>query len=468
MKIAIGGIRHETSTFSPFQTDFEDFRLISGCSFLPSEILTLSKELDVELIPLVSAYALPGGMVTSRAYRDLCSIFFEAFDSHGPYDGVCLLLHGAMTVEDLGSGDNELLRQIRLRIPKTTPIACSLDLHANLHPSLASHANIICGYRTAPHTDVISTWCRTLEILVTVIKSNKIAKTTIKSVPVLLPGEKVVTASEPANSLYQSLAEHDHRDGILCASIFVGFAWADVPYAGMSVAVSAFDHCSNADAVGQTLSQTIWDKRSEFAYEVEALLPNASLNRAIALKGRTFISDSGDNITAGAPGHSTIMLEYLVEMQLPSLVAPIVSPDIVEMCKGRKSGSDILIPLQCVTQPSGIRSLNLQGKIVRIISTDNNDYVIINLGQVKIIFCKNREAFIRIAQFELLGINLAEEPLVVVKLGYLFPELKQFADNSILALSPGPSALDLTLFEYKKLSGPRYPLKNFEWDGDTC
>ena len=54
--------------------------------------------------------------------------------------------------------------------------------------------------------------------------------------------------------------------------------------------------------------------------------------------------------------------------------------------------------------------------------------------------------------------------IVVVKLGYLFQELKPFADREIFALSDGASCVEIEKLNLKKIIRPMYPLDEFEWE----
>ena len=85
MKIASGGVQHETNTFSDTPTTLADFQRDSGCGpdFSGGEILEQrftdtgtihggylagAAEADVELHPLLSARAQPAGRVEQAAY----------------------------------------------------------------------------------------------------------------------------------------------------------------------------------------------------------------------------------------------------------------------------------------------------------------------------------------------------------------------------------------------------------------
>ena len=91
--------------------------------------------------------------------------------SKGGFDGIMLDLHGAMVTESLEDGEGELLRRIRA-IDPNTPIAVSLDMHANLYDAIVDNATIVTGYRTYPHIDTYETAKRAGEILLRAIRGE--------------------------------------------------------------------------------------------------------------------------------------------------------------------------------------------------------------------------------------------------------------------------------------------------------
>ena len=89
----------------------------------------------------------------------------------GGYDGIMLDLHGAMVTESVEDGEGELLRRIRA-IDPTTPIAVSLDMHANLYDAIIDNATVVTGYRTYPHIDTYDTAKRAGEILLQAMRGE--------------------------------------------------------------------------------------------------------------------------------------------------------------------------------------------------------------------------------------------------------------------------------------------------------
>ena len=61
-------------------------------------------------------------------------------------------------------------------------------------------------------------------------------------------------------------------------------------------------------------------------------------------------------------------------------------------------------------------------------------------------------------------IDPLEHKAVVVKLGYLFPELRDSAPRAIMALSPGFTDLRLEVLPYQRVQRPIFPLdRGMEW-----
>ena len=56
------------------------------------------------------------------------------------------------------------------------------------------------------------------------------------------------------------------------------------------------------------------------------------------------------------------------------------------------------------------------------------------------------------------------QKIVVVKQGYLFPDLADHAPCAVMALSPGATNLNLRELSYRNLSRPIFPLdEDFPW-----
>jgi microcystin degradation protein MlrC len=174
LRIAFARVSQETNALSPVLTtlaDFERTHLVSGeallaaCSaggveapgFLRSAELTgfvrasrAARGVEVECVPILSAWAIPGGPLSREAFDALAGRLAEGLRAAGPLDGVLLCLHGAMGVVGLRDPDSALVRVVRERVGPGVPVAVTHDLHANLTRARVELADILVAYDTNP------------------------------------------------------------------------------------------------------------------------------------------------------------------------------------------------------------------------------------------------------------------------------------------------------------------------------
>ncbi|NBK25284.1 MAG: microcystin LR degradation protein MlrC, partial [Spirochaetia bacterium] len=77
---------------------------------------------------------------------------------------------------------------------------------------------------------------------------------------------------------------------------------------------------------------------------------------------------------------------------------------------------------------------------------------------VDVILTANRCALVRPRIFEKLGLDINSYRFVVVKLGYLYPELAEVSERTILALTKGTSTERLQDMDLKRITRPVFPL----------
>src|SRR5579872_1410495 len=136
MRIAVGGIGHETNTFSTLTTGLSDFFVRRGEECVQGEFWNPYREQGIELAPTLIAGAAPHGPVERAAYLQSKTELLERLEHAQPVDGVYLSLHGAMEVEEIGDGEGDLATAVRALVGSDVPIAVSLDLHGSISPEL--------------------------------------------------------------------------------------------------------------------------------------------------------------------------------------------------------------------------------------------------------------------------------------------------------------------------------------------
>src|SRR3989454_3970038 len=339
MRIGIAGISHEALTFSPVPQTMKDFRVLRGREVLQLKGLApAAEELNFEPVPILVANArCPSGVVEERTYVDLRAELLENLRRAGSLDGICLVLHGAMLVENIWSGETDQVRTVRAAVGREIPLAVRLDPHANLTEEFANKADTWACYRTAPHKDQAETLERTLRLLARCIRGRLRPRPVFIRLPLLLPGKRATTDVEPMRSLLAMAREIEAQQGILNAEVLIGFGWADAPHAGASVVVTAEgdEHLPEARRQARRLAQTMWDRRREFTFDQEvARSADEAIDAALRAKERTvFIADSGDNPTAGAPGDSTHFLSRLLAKKVSdAVVAGVPHPEAAPGC----------------------------------------------------------------------------------------------------------------------------------------
>lgn len=418
----------------------------------------------VELLSVFVAMALPGGLVRKSAYSSIKRRFLEELAGLLPLDGLCLELHGALEVEDVGDGERDFAQAIRGVIGDSALVAASLDLHGNLDPAISETIDILTAYRTAPHRDEVETRARALALLVGSLQAKRRPVSAVVKLPLLLPGEWAMTDYQPARSLYERVQTLAHAPGILDASILIGCAWTDSPVTGASVVVVGEAERDIALHNALHLASSVWEKRREFSCPVECVGVDEAVRRA-ARSSRTpvFISDSGDNVTAGAPGDSPVVLRQLLSSRVEgALVAGLCDPVAVRRCVAAGIGSTVRLDLGASCDLGVGPPVRAEVKIERLASDPDRPeptIALVRLGGVRVLVTSDRRPFPDRASIAFAaGCDPMAERIVVVKLGYLFPDLADTVPRAIIALSPGATSLRLDDLPYRALSRPIFPL----------
>jgi microcystin degradation protein MlrC len=479
-RVAIAGLAIESSTFSPARTREEDFHARTGDAVFEEYPFLAPGSNDrkrARWIPTLTGHALPGGMVTRGAYESLMTKMLKLLGSGGPYDGLFLDIHGAMSVEGLDDPEGDMIERIRGVVGKKTIISTSMDLHGNVSWRLAQQSDLITCFRMAPHEDEVQSKQRAVENLLDRLESGK-GKPAYKAwipVPILLPGEKTSTRIEPGKSLYARVAPASKRPGVTDAAIWIGYAWADEPRNHAVVMVTGDDK----EAVTRTaeeLARAFWSVRSEFGFVAPTASLAESLDKAIASHKRPFvISDMGDNPTAGGAGDVTWTLQEILKRPAfesesgPSLIyASIPGPEFVREAEKAGIGGHVSALAGAEVDARSAPPIRLSGTIeaIRQGDRDAETEVVVRVGSVHVIVTKKRKPYHFEADFTRLGLNPRKTRILVVKIGYLVPELYEMRGDWIMALTPGGVDQDLERLPYRRIERPMFPFDKDMKDPD--
>lgn len=480
MRIAIGGIGHETNTFTDLYTTLDDFAVVEGEEILTvppvvqdsslQGIIEVCRESgNVELIPSLFAWALPSGVIKRDVYESLKQRLLAGISQAGRLDAVLLSMHGSMFVEEVGDADGDLLAAMRDLVGEDVQIFCALDLHATITDKMIENANAFVGYRTAPHIDKVETGRKTAQLALQAVAKLPPLQMTWVSVPMLVSGEQSETDTAPTSEIMAELIEPS-AGSILTTSIFVGFPWADVEYGCMSaLAVTTAADAEEGYAEASRLGQLLWDKREEFVFSTEA----HELDRCLDIaegeeRGPIVISDGGDNPTAGSSQDLSNVLRTLVERKFKkALVAVIVDEQSYEKCAAAGVGGSVELALGRVnplTEPA--RPFATKAIVKHIGVASGIPAAVIRIDGVDAILSTGRTAVYDPGFLTELNLDPLSYQTIVVKSGYLSPEYKALTHRPLLALTPGDTNLIIESLPFEKVKRPIYPLdKDFEWKG---
>jgi len=470
MKIAIGGIHTECSTYSPLAQTMDDFTVVRGPDLIAQCGLGGDAFPGIDFHPLFHARSIPGGAVEPECYAAFKSRFLDQLSAAIPVNGVLLIMHGAMFVPGLDDPEGDWITAVRKLVGPDVPIAVSYDLHGNVSRQIVDQIDIFCAYRTAPHIDVIQTHRRAAGHLVDQICGGPRRFVAFAPVPVLVPGEKSSTVDEPAKSLYAALPAVDRRVGVCDANLMVGYVWADAARATAAAVVTGTDRQVSLQAATD-LAESYWAARAQFDFGVPAMPLDACLNDAAAATSTPFIlADSGDNPTGGGVGDRADVLSAWLERGLEDAVfAGIADPLSVERAWPHNEGDRVALTIGGALG-SGGRTAHASATLRRKLGTtaESDREVLVDVGGNQVILTERRRPFHDLADFHRYGLDPATARFIVVKSGYLSPELSAIANPARMALTDGAVNQDIAGLSNLHRPSPCYPFQtHFDWKANA-
>jgi microcystin degradation protein MlrC len=465
VRIAVGGIHTECSTYSPVLTTVEDFRVLRGEGLLEADNFGFIRADDIEHLPLLHARAVPGGPVSRSAYYAFKTEFLERLKAALPVDGLYLAMHGAIKVDGMDDAEGDWISAARAVVGPDCPIAVSYDLHGNVSQRIIDQIDIFAAYRTAPHIDTRETMVRAWSMLIEALRSGARPGVAWAPVPLLLPGERTSTEDEPAKSLYLALPEFDARPGVLDANLMVGYVWADEPRATACAVVTGRDKAA-ASKAAEEIAASYWNARESFRFGSVTGPLGSMLDIAEQATTRPVIlADSGDNPTGGGVGDRADVLKALIARGWQdALIAGIADRPAVEACFASGEGNTLTLQIGGSLDPSS-PAVEVTADVVNLDDPGPaaERQAVIRVEGILIILSARRRPYHNIEDFRRLGLDPTAVRLLVVKSGYLSPELAPIANPNVMALTDGVVNQDIENLSSERRQRPIFP---FERDFD--
>jgi microcystin degradation protein MlrC len=484
-RIALAGFLHETNTFSPIQTPFEQFYTAGGpyAIFLPGEkildyrgekinrgfcgFMNRAESLGHEIIPLVYAAAEPSNQVTKSAFEQILGVITKGLSEKGPFDGIYLDLHGAMVYENFNDGETEILRRVRAMVGDI-PIVVSLDLHGNIAQESFELASMMIGYRTYPHTDVYQTGERCANALNQLLQGGKVFKA-FRQIPFLMPLTTQSTNIEPCKSIYLMIGKLESDPEILSCTIMAGFPPAYMVNTGPTIFTYAITQ-EAADRAADSLYQAILAREGDFT--VNLLNPDQAVEKAIELakvnQRPVILADIQDNAGAGGTSDTPWILEALVKHNAPKTALGLMyDPKAAEEAHTAGEGVKISLGLGGKLTPGQVPfkdtflvkrlwqgEFTANGPMFNGVLTNLEKMANLQIGNVEVVVVSQRTQANDQSFFRQVGIEPAEMKILVLKSSNHYRADFEALSSAIIPVeAPGAFNEDARKTPYRNLRG---------------
>ena len=319
-RVLVGGIWHETNSFSPVPTDLDAFRrflfvegaemvrALAGTNTEIGGMLEAADAAGITPVPVCWAGAIPSGMVRRQALDHIVDTLLAA--AVPPPDGVLLAVHGAMVAEGVEEADAYVVQRMRDAVGPDVPIICTIDYHANVSAALVAAADVLIGYDTLPHVDMAARGREAAGVMGRLLAGVPRPAKEFRKLPLLTVPQMQGTSDAPMRALMALCHRLEAEPDMLTCSIVVGFPYCDTPQLGLSVL--AYGAAAAAERAADALATAIWAQRAAFKPALAS--PGVAVGAAVrANRGPIFLVEPADNVGGGAPGDGTDLLRALID-----------------------------------------------------------------------------------------------------------------------------------------------------------
>jgi len=490
LRIAAAQISHETNVFSSVKTNLDAFQrsgLLYGEAIIERErgtnsafggFIDAAEARAFELIPIMSVWATPSGMVTSETIMSLLARLTQGIRAAGPLDGVLLGLHGAMVTEIDDDGDALILETVRKIVGVEVPVVATLDLHANISHRVVDAATVLIGYDTYPHVDMAERALEAANLLDRVIRGEVRPVSELVKPPMAPTSQNMPTDREPMRSLVDRAHDLERLPGVLNVTVAGGFPPSDSADTGASVLVTTNDDPELARRLGGELARQMWDRRAQFLGGVSSFEHAAVVISKLpqSIEKPLVLVDIADNPWGGSPGDSAELLRFLLaERVRDAALAMIVDPDSVQACIAAGVGAKVNLRLGGKTDDLHGPPLPVHGCVCGISDGCYVNYgpmmagLPVDLGPTAVLACGEPEIQVLVTckaetpidlnVFRAHGIEPTSKRVIALKgKGHFRAAFEPIAGCVVLVEGPGISGSDFKRLPFRKIKRPIWPL----------
>lgn len=484
MRIAVGGIIHESNTFSSVPTDLPRWRITRGAEVVAvwgeahhemGGFLAGAKQHGLVALPTLMASATPSGPVTAAARDQLVDELLQLFEALQPRpEGLLLALHGALVAEDEPEGDAGILRRIRQALGPGYPIVVTHDYHANICPQLVELATALIVYQTNPHVDQRERGQQAAGLLARILTGEIEPTMALAQPPMLWTNLRQRTVTRPLADVQALARSFEQQPGVLVANTAAGYQYADVPCSGCSAVVVTDNDPALARRLADQLADRFWQSRHHLALDLPN--PDEAVRQALAAgPWPAIIVETGDNIGGGSPGDSTFLLAALLRQQAVDAVVSIYDPAAATAAAAAGIDGELVMSVGGKTDTLHGSPVPVRGRVSslhngRFIETevrhggnrffDQGLTAVVELpGPIWLVLNSRPTPPVSLQQIVSLGIIPQHQKILVVKSGVSHgAAYDPISTRTIQADTPGITAGDPRHFTYQRIRRPIWPL----------
>lgn len=488
MRIAVGGIVHETNTYAVDSfglTTLDSFDVHRGDEMLRHRgartftggMFDAIDDLGFEAVPTLHAWAQPSGTIEAATYNGLKAELLDRLSAALPVDAVVLDTHGAGIVEGIDDLEADLGAAVRAAIGNDCPLLTTLDLHGSITAEMARVFDLMVGVYDYPHVDMYERGVEAIKA-VPELRAGRLQPTThVEPLPMLLPTS--TTDVSPAKDIRALCLETAQRAGVQRCTFFHGFPFTDIPAAGASVVVTTHDDLALAKQVAEEIAEQIWDRREQF--RLESVPPEIAIRHAIQLAeevdGPVVVNDTADNPGGGAPGDATHVLRALIASDADAACfGYIFDPSVAD--QAHQAGTGATIDVKLGGKHDDVHGAPLEVSVyVKVLSDGgfvHTSPMLAGLhrtygkmarlqvggrGGIDVLVGSVRSQVFDDQVFALHGIDVRDYKIVALKSSQHFRAgFADLAGAIVTADSPGLTTLRVENFAHPRVDGPRWPI----------
>ena len=453
-RIALLGFSIECNRFAPVATeqDFTARTLMRGEAMLadarsaaphmlgelPGFIAGMDADGDWQPVPILLAMAEPNGPVEQAFFDRMMAEWESGLRAAGRLDGVYCVLHGAGLATTDHDPEGSILATVRRIVGADVPVVASYDLHANVSAANVDLVNAYIGYRTNPHLDMRERGAESAQVMRRLLSGTKTHLARIW-LPIVPPTVSMLTGKDAHARPYgemidlgqQRMHEAPYAGRVLNVSVMGGFAYADTPFNGLTVVVTATD-ADAANALAQEIAEAGWARRDRFRAALTSLDDAVRLAKGTEDRARPALAfaDVADNPGGGGRGNTMWILEAFLKAGVrDALVGVIHDPALAaeshQLGEGarftarfnRDGGDEFSKPFSV---PATVRNLHretVQGRrgIYRSNTLDIGPSAALQIDGITVVVISNRFQCADPVFFEAFGLDIGAARVVVVK-----------------------------------------------------